>query len=78
MKIYACGGAGSNIARMLDNLVLRVVYVDTSKSNLKDSISADQFFKVEGMDGAGKYQRSANEGFRDLDEDVLITHKPDE
>jgi len=63
LRIYACGGAGVNIAKQLQVLTkvesdyisdIDTCYIDTSKSNMDSTISDDSVFLFEGLDGSGK------------------------
>lgn len=75
ISIYAAGGTGVNIAKLIKDLDTNVVYIDTSLSNLK-SVESSNVFLVEGMDGAGKNRSVAYANFKDISEDVLLKHKP--
>lgn len=75
IKLYACGGAGTNIARQIPDLDIDIVFVDTSSSNLK-SVKHGEVFLVDGMDGAGKHRPETYENFKDIASDVLVAHKP--
>lgn len=77
IKIYAVGGAGVNITKKLkkhDN----VVFVDTSKSNLRSIKGSKDIYLVEGMDGAGKLRKTTGDTFTPISTDVLIEHPPSE
>lgn len=61
IQIYACGGAGINLAMPLNNQPsqegyadLSVCYIDTSRSNFPADIPTDQSFVLPGADGSGK------------------------
>lgn len=65
VRMYACGGAGLNIGKMLEPFrgisevgmaVLQQVYIDTSKSNAK-GVNADHSYFFNDMDGSGKVRR---------------------
>ncbi len=77
IKVYACGGAGVNVGKSILPANADVCYVDTSKSNTKN-IPAEKVFLVDGMDGAGKHQKTTYDTFKGIDENVLIKHKPSE
>ena len=60
--IIGAGGAGLNISQYFERFrnskeeftaQVEVVYVDTSRANLKGDISPDRFFQTEGTDGSG-------------------------
>ena len=66
VTVYCCGGAGMNIGTLLEahagqNEVgfanLRVVYVDTSKSNTRSHINENNSYILEGLDGSGKVRK---------------------
>ena len=77
VHIYACGGTGVNISKLVSVPVAVVHYIDTSMSNLK-SLGSPNIFLVEDMDGAGKNRSVAYENFKDISEDVLVRFKPSE
>ena len=77
INIYACGGNGVNIGKLIKDMDVNIVYVDTSLSNLK-SVNSPNIFLVETMDGAGKNRSIAYDGFKDVSEDVLLKFKPSE
>lgn len=77
INIYACGGNGVNIGKLIKDMDVNIVYVDTSVSNLK-SVNSPNIFLVETMDGAGKNRAIAYDGFKDVSEDVLLKFKPSE
>ena len=76
IRIYACGGAGINIASPFKNERFDVVYVDSSDSNLKKVGEGAKTFLIKGMDGAGKLRRSTYVGFKDKVEACLIENPP--
>lgn len=77
VSIYACGGCGVNIAKMIKDIDAEINYIDTSVSNLK-SVNSPNVFLVEGMDGAGKDRSVAYHNFKDISGDVLLKYKPSE
>lgn len=77
LKIYSAGGAGTNVAKQVNDLDVEVCYIDTSMSNLK-GIDSNEVFILEGMDGAGKNRALTYEGFKDVANEVLIRFKPSE
>jgi hypothetical protein len=77
VHIYACGGTGVNIGKLVAAPGAVVHYIDTSVSNLK-SLGSPNIFLVEDMDGAGKNRSVAYENFKDISEDVLVRFKPSE
>lgn len=75
LVIYSCGGASANICTQVKDLDIDVVYVDTSRSNLK-GVDEDQIFLIPDLDGAGKNRVVTYESFKDIVEEVLIRFKP--
>lgn len=68
VRIFSCGGAGVNIGQHFEQhrgasesafAEIDVVYVDTSRSNLRTTINPDHCYMLDGMDGSGKV-RSEN------------------
>lgn len=66
LRIFACGGAGINLASAFDQSAGRVeeghcaphlVYVDTSRSNLSENINQEHIALIEDVDGSGKVRR---------------------
>lgn len=66
VRIYACGGLGMNIGHKLEQqrgkaeagfAQLEPVYIDTSESNVRSSISKENCFILEGLDGSGKIRK---------------------
>lgn len=63
VRLYACGGAGANIAQLLlpltkDQLAgvanLEIAFTDTSNSDLTESGIEDKVYLLEGLDGSGQ------------------------
>lgn len=77
ISIYACGGCGVNIAKMIKDIDAEINFIDTSVSNLK-SVNSPNVFLVDAMDGAGKDRSVAYENFKDISGDVLLKYKPSE
>lgn len=77
IALYAAGGTGCNIAKLIKDMDINTTYVDTSMSNLK-AVDTSNVFLVENMDGAGKNRAIAYENFKDISEDVLLKHPPSE
>lgn len=67
VRIYACGGAGINIANSLSGISspalfapFNICYIDSSRSNIANrKIEEDSLFLFDGLDGSGK-KRSEN------------------
>lgn len=85
ITIYACGGAGINIASYFEKYrnkpspgfaEVSVVYVDTSKSNLKDLHPADFIYTFEGLDGSGKIRKENAGTISESVMDILHKFKP--
>lgn len=85
VRLYGCGGAGINMASKFDNssknpepgyATAHPVYVDTSRSNLKPSMTQEYFAILEGVDGSGKVRRENHEAIGKSVKNILQTHKP--
>lgn len=84
VKLYACGGAGVNIAKTMegfrDNDVpgfsgLDIVYIDTSGSDF-DNVSEEHIYRFKDKDGSGGL-RKENAGFiSKYAQEILQEHKP--
>lgn len=76
MKLYCCGGCGTNIGSMIKNLDLDICYIDTSTSNSKN-IKSDNIHILDGVEGAGKDRSKTYNYFSKEDaENLLIKFKP--
>lgn len=75
ITVWACGGAGCNIAKQIKDFDCDIYYIDTSTSNLK-GIKTDNIFLLENVDGAGKDRSKTYEHFKHIAEDVIIKFKP--
>lgn len=75
MRVYSCGGAGTNVGKQIKDLDIDLCFIDTSISNLK-GVSSDQIFLVEGMDGAGKDRSVTHKHFKNYASDILIHFAP--
>lgn len=75
ISIFACGGAGVNVAKKYKDGSCNKFFIDTSQSNLK-GLDSNNVMVVEDMDGAGKLRHSTYDKFKELVDDVLIRFKP--
>lgn len=75
IRVYACGGAGINIAQQLESFrgkielgfgQLEICYLDTSASNLRGNVPTEHSYVISVTDGNGKV-RSDNT-------DVILQH----
>lgn len=85
VSIYGCGGAGVNIlqtysAGTIRDLAGKVtpVYVDTSRSNLRDGTPEEQVFLLDNVDGSGKIRRENGEAISKVIKNMLHEHTPGE
>lgn len=85
MRIYGCGGTGVNIASYFEraagdaetgHAITHLTYVDTSKSNLNNSLKDEHIFILDGIDGSGKVRRENHEEIAKNVKALLQTHKP--
>lgn len=75
VRIYCCGGAGTNVGKQIKDLDLDVCYVDSSDANLRD-VKHDQIYLIEDQEGAGKNRSITYNNFKDVVGDVLIKFRP--
>lgn len=75
VRLYAAGGCGTNIGAQLEEFrnkpeiafaSMDIVYVDTSKSNLRSEIDPKNCYMLDGLDGSGKVRSENHE--------VIATH----
>lgn len=88
IRIFACGGAGINIAALLEKHrnteetaagKLHITYIDTSKSNLarnRHAIADEHTYVIDGLDGSGKIRAENYQAITQHVKDVLQAHKP--
>jgi|MDTC01.1.fsa_nt_gb hypothetical protein len=53
VKVYACGGLGMNIGSSLTSDLYDVAYIDSSKSNVNQSVDSEKVTYVNGIKGTG-------------------------
>jgi hypothetical protein len=82
-RVFACGGAGINIAKKVEQFRdveevgradLSVAYIDTSRSNLSGlsaQVIENYTYLLEGLDGSGKIRRENHESIRDNTRKIL-------
>lgn len=56
-RLYACGGAGVNLAQRLDGDKVNACYIDTSQSNRTEALDQELCYFIEGLDGSGKNRK---------------------
>jgi hypothetical protein len=86
ISIYACGGAGINIGKLLQETggkfnskafaEREVYFVDTSKSNLAKVNDEEKIYLFEDVDGAGKVRKHVSEAIIESAKDILLRFKP--
>lgn len=79
ITVYACGGAGINIAsRIPENDRLNVIYVDTSDSNVRKLPESDTRprYLFSNMDGSGKDQQLTYQNTASLIPAFIAKHPP--
>jgi thioesterase domain-containing protein len=84
--VYGLGGGGTNIAYRLEGLAktpdqpgfanLSVCYADTSRSNMRHDIPAEQVYLIDGVDGAGKIRAEHSNEINERAKDILQRFKP--
>ena len=85
IRIYACGGAGLNIGRQLEQhrgisetafATLDICYTDTSRSNLQQDIPSDVTYLIDGLDGSGKIRAENHQEITKHVRNILQQFKP--
>lgn len=86
IRLYACGGAGTNIGIQLARKLgeqrevgfgqLDVAILDTSKSNLRDGVPVKDVYLIDGLDGSGQIRRDNHSEIAPRVRDMLQTFKP--
>ena len=88
IRIYACGGAGSNIAASLEKYrnseetetaSLDICYIDTSKSNLarnKHNVQESSTYLIDGLDGSGKIRSENYDAIVQHSKNIIQEFKP--
>jgi len=84
MNVYACGGAGINVASQFakkskpDNgfADIKVFFIDTSRSNIGPNIPSDAIYITDGLDGSGKKRDSNYNTLLGDSKDILHQYRP--
>lgn len=76
VRIYACGGAGINIAKSYNKDKVDIVFVDSSTSNLASIGDSSKTYLLPDMDGAGKNRATTYGALEDGVDAIIIKHKP--
>lgn len=85
LKLFACGGAGINIASHFESFRgkqdsgfanIDICYVDTSRSNLKSNLDEESVYILDGVDGSGKVRAENHKQIAECALDILQKHKP--
>jgi hypothetical protein len=83
MRIYGCGGCGTNIASNFINLPqepftaqISPVFIDTSRSNLRPDIGEDSCYILKNLDGSGKVRSENYSEITNVVRDILFKHPP--
>ena len=84
VRIYACGGCGINIADKLvkdfetfpGRAVPDIVWLDSSKSNIRAGVDPDKLFLIKGKDGAGKIRKENYPEISAAMGQIVLEHEP--
>lgn len=85
MTLFACGGAGTNIAARFLEFVgqkqpgfaeIQPFFLDTSKSNMPKSADDDHIYVIDGLDGSGKKRDSNYRIISERSKEMLHRFKP--
>lgn len=84
VRIYACGGTGIAISKKISNLapvkgaaVPKIVYCDTSQSDLLTGFDKEDKFIISNVDGAGKVQKEHAIPIRNATPQLLEQYPPE-
>jgi cell division GTPase FtsZ len=85
IRVYGCGGAGINQTKPFlgqkpteGYAQVDVAFVDTSRSNIDDTVSAEHIYILPNVDGSGKKRAENHVEIANTVKDVLIKQKPAE
>lgn len=85
LRVFACGGAGTNIGHKLEELRdqglvgyadIEIAYIDTSRSNLHADISHKHVYLIDGLDGSGGIRSDFHVPIAERIKDILQNFKP--
>jgi hypothetical protein len=84
IRIYGCGGAGTNIAQQFFGLEedpnfaeIKTTIIDTSRSNLHGGIPDEACFILPDVDGSGKVRKENHEEIAKSIKPILVKHQPE-
>lgn len=85
IKLFGTGGAGVNIASQFVNrseepgyATVEPVFIDTSRSNLKDGIDKNNVYILENVDGSGKIRKENAQEIQNVIKDILLKMRPED
>lgn len=83
IKLYSAGGAGINQGKVflgqspaVGYAQIDVALIDTSHSNIGESVPAENIYILPNVDGSGKKRAENHEEIANTVKDVLVKHKP--
>lgn len=83
LRLYACGGAGINIASYFNKAgdepncaTVKPTYLDTSRSNLKPEFSEEDIFILKNVDGSGKLRKENHNEISNVVKQILLQLEP--
>lgn len=83
VMIYGAGGCGINIVHSKDWNVkddnaaeTHTSFIDTSKSNIKETMGKEQVYILPNLDGSGKKRDENHLEISNVIKDILVRHKP--
>lgn len=84
VRIYGCGGCGLNLASNFVSLQssehyadVSTTFIDTSRSNLNDSIPDESIFIIPDVDGSGKIRAENSTAIQQQIKPLLLKHAPE-
>lgn len=85
LSLYCLGGGGVNIGKHFEQFrgadtkdfaKITPIYVDTSKSNLRNSVPMDSVYLISDVDGSGKKRDCNYQAIAEAAPEILHRHKP--
>lgn len=85
VRIFGCGGGGTNIAYVLEKLrgsneigfaTAEIAYIDASRSNMRHDIPAKSVYLIDGLDGSGKVRSENHSEINLRVKNILQTFPP--
>ncbi|MBE0438149.1 MAG: hypothetical protein IBX57_00080 [Gammaproteobacteria bacterium] len=83
LRVYGCGGMGTNVASYFNGAgvepgtaAIEAVYIDTSRSNLKEGLAEDDVYILPNVDGSGKIRKENYQEISNVIKQILLEFVP--